>query len=206
MALLADVMAGQTRSRITDRESAYQRIAHLPDRKPRDGEEVQSIVPITFKALSLENVPLSKVIEYRKREIKDTTGDFTTLRHKYGEALEKQAAAMAKYPKGSSDRKLAEEEFEADMRRDCAALRTELGFAKKEAWQSKDFVTLALMGGTAAIAAFIPGMPMPEVAAVNAVVLPFVGVLGSTSKLAKSRRDLLAKHSMAYLYELKGSL
>jgi hypothetical protein len=92
------------------------------------------------------------------------------------------------------------------MRRDCASLRKELGYANREAWLSKDFVTLALMGGAAAVAAFVPGVPMPEAAAISAIALPFVGVLGSTSKLAKARREVLAKHPMAYLFELQSTV
>jgi hypothetical protein len=75
MSLLADVLAGETRARVTDRVEAYRSIAHLPNTKPRDGEQLSSVVPLTFKALSLSDIPLRNLIDYRKREYKEAGDD-----------------------------------------------------------------------------------------------------------------------------------
>jgi hypothetical protein len=45
--------------------------------------ELATVVPLTVETLALQNVHLRDLIEFRKREIKDSTGNYVTLRHNY---------------------------------------------------------------------------------------------------------------------------
>lgn len=89
------------------------------------------------------------------------------------------------------------------MERDLCDIKTELGFAKNDAWITKDVITLAIAGGAFVSSAISGHRSMPEVLSGSGAAVLLRGLLGSGSKLAKSRREILRKHPMAYLYEIQ---
>jgi hypothetical protein len=63
---------------------------------------------------------------------------------------------------------------------------------------------LAAVLGTGAVAASLFGFHLPDVVSASEGPVTIGGLLALKTKFAKSRRDVLKKHPMAYLYELKG--
>lgn len=201
MAVLADHLAGQTRTRITDRQLAYATIANAP-MVARDAHEPMRVVPLTFKGIGVNRIPLDRLIDFRRREAKESSSGYRMLRHTYLEAVEKHVARIASVRPNSPDRRELDRTFEQEMEDDLRDLKRELGFARRDAWLSKDFLTLTIAGGGFLAAAASSSLPVPEVLTGAGAVALIGGVLGTGNKLAKARYDVLRKHPMAYLYEL----
>lgn len=202
MAILADVLAGETRARITDRADAYAAIANAPTSRA-DGQNHDLVVPLTLKTLSLDQVPLQRLIDFRKREAKSSSNDYTTLRHNYLDAIEKHVARIATVEADSADRAELDRIFAETMESDLRDIKTELGFAKKEAWITKDVITLAVAGGAFLADTLSGHISLPGVLSGSGAAVLLGGLLGSGTKLAKARREVLRKHPMAYLYEIQ---
>ncbi|HEX7819777.1 MAG TPA: hypothetical protein VF463_04075, partial [Sphingobium sp.] len=202
MAILADVLAGETRSRITDRSLAYATIANAAqvDAGPPNPARV---VPLTFKGIAYDRLPIDRLIDFRKREAREGGSDYRKFRHNYLEAVEKHLARITRVDARTAHRAQLDEEFRIDMEDDLADLKKELGFARTDAWLSKEVVALAIAGGTLFGAGVgIPHIPVPEVLTASGSLAMLGGLLGSRNKLAKARYDVLRKHPMAYLHEL----
>jgi hypothetical protein len=202
MAILADVLAGDTRARITDQQLAYATIANAP-RMTVQAEEPTRVVPLTFKAIGLEHIPIDRLIDFREREEKSTGNDYRSLRHSYLTAVEKHIERISRVPIDSADRVELDRIFASDMEDDLLDLKKELGYHRRDAWLSKDVVTLAIAGGTLVVAATAAQFQMPQVIAGSGALVMLGGLLGMANKLAKSRYDVLRKHPMAYLYQLE---
>lgn len=206
MAILADVLAGETRARITDRGLAYATIANAPG-ITADAQEADRVVPLTFKGIAIDNVPLDRLIDFREREAKSGSGDYQALRHKYQNAIEEHLERISSVRIGSKDREELDRIFADDMERDLVELKKELGFAKKDALLSRDIVALVIVGGALiAAAAAAPPFVLPGVIAGGSGVALIGGLLGAGNKLAKARYDVLRNHKMAYLYQLQTDL
>lgn len=202
MAVLADHLAGQTRTRITDRQLAYATIANAP-MIAGDAHEPMRVVPLTFKGIAVDRIPLDRLIDFRYREAKESGSGYRKLRHAYLDAVEKQVAKIASVHPNSPDRRELDRAFEQEMDDDLRDLKRELGFAKRDAWLSKDVLTFTIAGGGLLAAAANPSLfPVPEVLTGAGAVALIGGVLGTGNKLAKARYEVLRKHPMAYLYEL----
>ena len=203
MAILADVLAGQTRARITDRGLAYATIANAP-KVAGDAQEPMRIVPLTLNGIAVDRLPIERLIEFRKREFKERRGsDYRALRHNYLNAIEQHFGRIANVAPHSRERVELDRVFESDMEDDLRDLKRELGFARNEAWLGKDVLTLAIAGGALlGAAAGIPDIPVPEVVTGAGSAAMLGGLLGTGNKLAKARYDILRKHPMAYLYEV----
>jgi hypothetical protein len=200
MAILADVLAGETRARVTDRSLAYATIANAPS-VTSDVVDPVRVVPLTFNGIAVDRIPFDRLIDFRVREAKDS--GYRTLRHNYLEAIEKHLKAIAAVAPNSPDRRELDRTFQSDMEDDLADLKRELGFSKREAWLSKEVIGLFLAtGGLMAAGVGIPEIPMPEVVTGSGAMAFVGGLLGTQNKYAKSRYDTLRKHPMAYLYEL----
>jgi hypothetical protein len=204
MAILADVLAGETRARVTDRGLAYATIANAP-KVAGDAEHPVQVVPLTLKGIAADRLPIDQLIAFRKREAKEDGSDYRALRRNYHTAIEKHIRQISMHAPGSPDRVELDRAFEADMEDDLRDLKRELGFSRRDAWLSKEVVTLAVAGGALlGLAAGVPDMPMPEVITGAGAVALVGGLLGTGNKLAKARYEILRKHPMAYLYEVTG--
>ena len=202
MAILADVLAGTTRARITDRGLAYAAIANAPH-VGRSAPELGTVVPLTIETLALKKVSLEKLVAFRERESKDSSGDYRTLRHNYLALVEKHAAAVSTVPAGSSDRQELDRVFPDTIGQDFRDLKRELGFAARETWLSKDVITLAIAGARVAAALVAGGqLALPQAIAGTGGAVLLGGLLQSGNKLAKARYDILRKHPTAYLYQI----
>lgn len=205
MAMMADVMAGETRARVTDRGLAYATLANVA-RPPADmvigAEDLAQVVPLTFKSLALENVALDRLIAFRQREEKEGGQDFRTLRHAYQDRLSNHLAEAAKYPVASRDRLELDRVFEQEMEDDLRDLKRELGLNKADLLLSKDTIAFVLAGVGLVGAALAAKFSVPEAVAVVGGPAAIGGVIGVANKFGSKRREVLRKHPMAYLYEV----
>lgn len=200
MSILADVLAGQTRARVTDQAQAYATIANAPRPLNFEASAHTTVVPLTLKTVNLTNVSTQRLIEFRKKEEGSYGHQYRSLRHKYLQRIETHVNDIAKLNR-LSDRDELDRCFADDMERDFCALKDELRFARKDAWLDKGFVTLvssAVLGSAALMGIDV----MPEVIGPAGGAVALAGALGPVNKLAKARLDVLQKHPMAYLYEL----
>jgi hypothetical protein len=202
MAIIADVLAGETRARVTDRGQAYATIANAP-KAGLNAQGHDTVVALTLKTLSLDQVPIERLIEFRKREVASSTNDYRTLRHNYLDAIESHVGLISKVPIDSADRAELDRLFAAKMEDDFRDLKEELRLAKNEVWLSKDVITLALAGGALLTSAAAGHFAMPEVLSGSGGAVLLGGLLSSGNKLAKSRREILRKHPISYLYEIQ---
>jgi hypothetical protein len=201
MAIVAEVLAGATRARVTDEAGAYAAIANTPMAR-RSAPSSDQLVPLTFKAIDTDSIPLERLVALRQREAQGNGAELRGLRHAYLTALEGHVKEIAEFDPESADRIEADRVFLEKMESDLYAIKRELGFGIKEALLSKDVITLVLAGGGLMQWAARGGMTLPEVVSgVSAVTLG--GVLSAKTKLAKTRREVLARHPMAYLYEAR---
>jgi hypothetical protein len=163
---------------------------------------------LTFKTLALDHISLQALIEFRKREAKQSGQHYRALRHQYLDSLEAHVAKAAKYAPGSQDRKELDRIFEEKMDDDLRDLKDELNVARRDALLSKDTMTFFLAGG----ALFAAGVVSAAVAA--PIVIPAAltltgapatvgGVLSVANKYAAKRKEILRNHPMAYLYEIE---
>lgn len=204
MAILADLLAGQTRARITDRQLAYATMANAP-KIAGDAHKPMQVVPLTMRGVAVDRIPLDRLIDFRRREAKERGNGYRKLRHNYLEFVEKHLAAIANVEPNSRDRQELDRAFQSDMEDDLRDLKAELGFAKRDAWLSKEMLTLTIAGGALLAAATGgPHVPAPEVITGAGAVALLGGMFGTGNKLAKARYDVMRKHPMAYLYQVAG--
>jgi hypothetical protein len=215
MSIIADVMAGETRTRVTDRGLAYATIANAPNipSAARGGAtEYERVVPLTFKTIAIEHVAMERLIEFREREEKSTHGhDYRNLRHRYLDQIEAHVKLVAGYPPGSPDRVELDRQFSQRMEDDLAILKDELGIARRDAILSKESLTLVSLGlvGIGALAAggALAAVPLAIAAAVKSagVVATIGGPLAMAHKYGTARKKVLSQHPMAYLYEIENA-
>jgi hypothetical protein len=206
MSIIADVLAGETRARVTDRAQAYAAITNAAQSTEHDGHhdgDHNAVVALTLKIPSMEHVPIERLIEFRKKEEGPGGADYRALRHKYSATVEAHVKAISKEGLSREDRAELDRIFVDDMRDDFSDLRTELGYADKEFWFSKDIVTLVIAGVTFTGGILTGNFAVPGVVSGTGGIVSLGGLLSNSTRLAKARRETLRKHPMAYLYELQ---
>lgn len=211
MSIIADCCAGSTRSRITDRGAAYATLTKIlgaslknPTEVPVESED--QLVPITLDVIDFSSVELSKLIEFRQKEKGANGHQYTELRYRYVDGLEKYVKQLTTAKGKASDLRKIKENFKNDMKIDLQNLKDELRSAKREVAFSKDVIVTALAAaGTVAAAAF--SVVVPVVGALTLVGAPatMAGVAGAANKFYSARRGVMQKHPMAYMYELAHS-
>jgi hypothetical protein len=206
MSILAECCAGETRARITDQGPAYAMISNMLVEDPKQDESAsyEYLVPLTLKLLDISNIPIDKLIAFREREKKESNGyTLTGLRHNYLKSIEAFAGDMSKLTR-KRDRDERSRTFESDMRSDLKQLSQEVWGARVDVIFSKEAVASVLLAVTTAVGA-IHGVPLaiPTVAAIGGGVVTVGGGVLVGNKYAASRRAILQKHPMAYLYELR---
>ena len=86
------------------------------------------------------SIDLKKLIEFRQREQGRGGSDYTQLRHRYLENLEKYVKELTRVQGRASDAEEIRRNFQSDMKIDLANLKSELGFAKRDALFSKEIL------------------------------------------------------------------
>jgi hypothetical protein len=207
MSILTDCCAGKRKARITDRADAYTKLGSfllgggletVTDESPQ-----QFVVPVTMGLMDARAVPMRELLELRRREARNGGDDLRRLRQRYRDRIEVQIEALAA-AQLASDRRELQHEFEIEMRDDLADLRGELRLARREALTSRDVIFLGLttlVVGTAAA----KGLHLPVEQVTLAGSVPMLGgLVNAQSKYAQAKREIIARHPMAYMLELCG--
>ena len=205
MSILADCCAGTTRARITDRGLAYASITNLPvDRSAVPAVDLyERVIPLTLEVIDVTSIPLEQLIRFRERENKSGGHALRELRHGYLDCIGSHVQALQNV-KSRNDREELDRVFQADMGDDFRQLCEELRGARTEAILSKELVTSVLVAAGSAWAA-IYGLPLEIPAAFTGIGGPLTvgGLLLTKHKYSKSRKTIMQRHPMAYLYELE---
>ena len=211
MAILADCCAGETKRRITDRGAAYASLVGTLAGRPvdelhqQDAEAEERLVGLTLRVLDASGIPLKKLLAFRKRELKENGTTLRAARHNYVDKIETHVKRLTGLSR-ARDRNELDRVFEQDVRDDLAAFREGLQIGAKEAVFSREMFTAVVGAGTFAATMFGATIPVPDAVSNLGAPVTIGGLLGVKNNYLKARRDLIAKHPMAYLYEAKGGL
>ena len=207
MSILADSCAGDTRSRVTDREDAYATLSgflgNVPDAALADKSEAYAaLVPLSVEVLDAPKMSLSSLIRLREREARESGHTLRDLRHRYVDSLQTYVSRLTQEKVRKSDAIEIKRQYADEMKTDFKKLKSELGFAGRDALYSKEILITALAGiGT--VASWAMGVPVHLAGALAAADIPVTiwGLLGTRNKYLGARRAIMEKHPMAYLYE-----
>lgn len=213
MSLLADCCAGETCSRVTDRNDAYSRLAGLlveriPQLDIRPTTDAQLLlVPIALKLIDPDRFTLDRLIQFRRAEERSGGSAHRSLRHRFTQHLDSFAIRIAELS-SIRDRKEVEREFEDDLRIDLEDLKEALKLEAGQVLGTKEFVAVVLLAA-AQFAAFSQGNSSSTIAAkitAGAGISAIGGLYALNSKFGAARLKLLKDHPTAYLYQLGGGL
>ena len=207
MSIVADCCAGETKARVTDRTLAYQKLNGIlldtDDLTQADTERV-ALVPIVLSLVDATSLPLSSLIEMRRREASRGGRHLPRLRARLRDRLERQASQIAGLERAADAAEL-KRQLEIELEDDLGALRHELQMAKGEALLSRDVVVTAAVGALAA-GGRIADVWGGTAAAVTGGLSLAAGLMGARLKYAKERRTILERHPMAYMLEIADAL
>lgn len=208
MNIIADTCAGNTFARITDQADAYAALAGLfvdesPVDSPLPGMR-EELVPLTISIVRTDNLPLKKLIDFRKREESANDGQFIRdLRHRFVERIEAQVRQLST-ARSARDATELKRQFEQDMQDDYRALRDALKLEAQQLLGMKELLTVVL--GVGVLAGAAAGLPMPNVVTAGGAAASIGGLLATRAKFVSTRRKLLREHPIAYLYEAAGGI
>lgn len=203
MAKLADAIAGEAYSRVTDYPEAF---ALAPDAEL--AEPLSQAHLVALEVLDTSAFALDDLVAFRERERNERDGEqLRALRHSYLAKVEEQARRL----NAASTKRQAEQmnnDFRSDMERDLNILKGEIarnriGLVLKPVVVAAAVAGVAagvgLTGGTAlaAIGAAAFGTSAADIA--DKMAKMFEAGYGFSAK----QREAMSKHPMAYLYELK---
>lgn len=207
MSLLADSCAGTQTQKITDRTDAYSWLAEAHASAlgtvPVTGLDVSQVAPaydrlvaISLEVLDARDVPLEKLIEFRKREAKSGSTDYTAMRRRYLAALDAHIKRVTKEARNVTDLRELERQFRSELKHDLSDLKSELGVASLRTLFSKEVAVSALITAGSLLA------PIPGLTALSSQVglLGVIPLLRSATELRGARRSALLKHTSSWLY------
>jgi len=207
MSILADCCAGTTRSRVTDRGEAYATVSGFLGNSPggpkiRKADAHEQLVAISLKIINVSRLDIQTLIRLREREAKEVGHTLRDLRHRYVDGLEAYIARIVNEKTTKADAAEIRRQFADDMKGDLKDLQAELGFARKDALLSKEFLVTGLAAiGTVASWLFSTPVNLGDVFTAAGAPVTIGGLLATRNKYLKDRAATLKKHPMAYLYE-----
>jgi hypothetical protein len=211
MSILADCCAGDAKRRITDRGAAYATlVGTLAGRAPaksdrEDAEGPERLVGVTLDVLNAGSIPIERLINLRKSEMKEGGHTLRKARHNYVDKIEGHLKAVAGMQR-NGDRRELDRVFAQSVRDDLSALREGLKIKAKDAiYTSEMYAAVVAAAGTLATVAFAP-VAVGDAMTLNGAAATIGGLLSAKNNYMKERIDLIAEHPMAYLYEAKGGL
>jgi hypothetical protein len=209
MSILAECCAGTTRSRVTDRSTAFATVARLlgnnsPPTEFKKGEAYGQLVPISLSVINVSKIDIAKLINLRRREVLESGHTLSDLRRRYVSALEGYVNQLSNVEETLSDAQERQRLFKSDMERDLKELKAELGFARTELLTSKKLIVTVLTGVATATSWFAGlHLQLEGVITMGGAPVAVGGLVGLRSKYAKARKAAMEKHPMAYLYAAK---
>jgi len=163
LSLLADECAGQTRTKITDRERAYSWLfgimtsklggEYLPAFQASDlAATYDRLITASVKVVSTDAIPLKRLIALRKKEQSGKAPELQLLRAKYLATLNDHVKLLLQPGLRPADVREIERQFQRDRQADFRDLKGELGLAARDVLLSREIgvCVLALAGVAAA--------------------------------------------------------
>ena len=207
MSILADVCAGTQIQKITDRTDAYAWIAEHHARtlgaQYIKGLDVSQIAPnhdrlvaLSIEALDARAIPLKKLVEMRKRELRGPGTGYSAMRRRYLAALESHLKRIGSEARSERDVKELDRQFKEDLKQDLADLKAELGLASKKALFSKEVALSALVLAGSLVA------PIAGLTALGTEIggLGIIPLVKAAVEFRAARREALRKHTMSWLF------
>jgi hypothetical protein len=207
MSALADSCAGTQVQKVTDRVDVYSFLAEhcanvlgSPYVQGFDASQVtpayDRLVSISLEVLDAREVPLRKLVELRKRELRTGGSDFSAMRRRYHKTLESYLRSIGKEAKSEGDVRELERQFREDMKQDLSDLKAELGLASKRALLSKEVVLSALiLAGS--LSSPIAGLTTLSTTVGGIGVIP---LMKTAVEYRGARREALRRHTMSWLF------
>ena len=205
MAKLADACAGTTLARVTDRLLAYGMIGSAGQRPG----VASDVIPVTLDIVDTTSIPIEDLIAFRRREASERNGrDYTKLRHAYTDMVQEQILALGG-ALDETERERLTKQFRERIETDLTDLRREL----RGNWQ-KLLVTPVVVAAIATGGALVTGLAheLQTAAAigltaaagskVEEVAKAVAGFVKDRMGFDDKQREILAKHPMAYMWEL----
>lgn len=207
MSLLADSCAGTQIQKVTDRGQAYswlaQERARILGSQYVTGLDASQVAPaldrlvtISFEVLDARDVPLKKLLEFRKREAKRGGSDYTAMRRRYFETLKQHIDRIGKEAKTRKDMVELEAAFREAMKQDLQDLKAELELASKKTLLSREIAFSAL------IVAGSLSAPMAGLTELGTKVggIGIIPLLKAAVDYRGERRKALRSHVMSWLF------
>jgi hypothetical protein len=207
MSILADICAGTQLQKITDRADAYswiaERYATMLGSQYVKGLDVSQVAPnhdrlvsLSLEVLDGRAVPISKLIEMRKRERRRSGTSYSAMRRRYLKALEEHLARVGKEARSASDVKELDRQFKDVLKHDLDELKRELGLASIKTLLSKEVALSALI---------LAGSLLSPVAGLTALGSQVGGVgiiplMKAAVEYRAAKREALTKHTMSWLF------
>lgn len=207
MSLLADACAGSQIQKITDRVEAYSwiteryaRVLGYPYVSKLDVSQVapafDRLVSISLEVLDVREIPLRKLVDFRKRELRYGGTDYSAMRRRYFSTLQAHLQRIGKEATTEADVRELERQFKEDIKQDLADLKAELGLASVRALLSKEIAMSALA---------LAGSLMAPIAGVTSLATTVKGIgiiplLKAAVEYRGARREILRRHSMSWLF------
>jgi hypothetical protein len=206
MAKIADACAGDVFARVTDRMLAF---GLLADQQQASADT--QVVPMTLELIDFSAIPMDRLIDFRRREATERRGsDYRDMRHAYGDTVQKHADAL-KRARNQAQRDALNKAFREDMEKSLKDLKSALG-DNKLGLVLKPVVVATLVGAGLALAAGTGGAAAALAAGGAAIgtSLPDIakhiaGMFDAGLGFSKKQREAMAKHPMAYIYQLAQS-
>jgi hypothetical protein len=210
MSILADVCAGTQIRKVTDRTDAYnwlskmrakllgsQYITGLDPSQVAPGHD--RLVALSLEVLDGREIPLSKLVELRKKEVRRGGSEYSAMRRRYLEKLDACLTLIGEQAKSESDVREIERQFKNDIKQEIADLKTELGIANSKALFSKE-VALSIIILAGSLVSPIAGLTTLATTVGGVGIIP---LMKAAVDYRAARRDALRKHAMSWLYVAK---
>jgi hypothetical protein len=192
---------------VTDRNDAYGWLAEMHAKalgsRYVTGLDTSQVAPAHDRlvALSIEvldgrQIPLRKLVDLRKRELRGGGAGYSAMRRRYLNALDSHLDRIGKEAKSESDVRELNRQFKEDLKQDVADLKAELGVVSSKALLSKEVALSALiLAGT--LISPIAGLTTLAAQVGGVGIIP---LMKAAVEYRASRRDVLRKHTMSWLF------
>ena len=212
MSILADVCAGTQVQKITDRTEAYSWIAEhhasmLGSQyvKGLDASQVapghDRLVALSLEVLDGRAVPLKKLVELRKKELRAGGSGYSAMRRRYLTTLQEHLGRIGKEARSAADVRELDYEFKTALKQDLADLKSELGLASVRTLLSREVALSALILAGSLLS------PIAGLTSLGSQVggIGIIPLLKAAVDYRAARREALRKHTMSWLFLTKQS-
>jgi hypothetical protein len=207
MAVLADVCSGSQLQKITDLTQAYtwlaQQRATMLGSQYVTNLDVSQIAPnrdrlamISPEVIDARKIPIKKLIALRKREARDSGSDLKAMRRRFAKATHDHVERIGKEARTANDVKELSSQFRDELKTDLHDLKKELQLTSlKTLFSNEVGVSVLLAGGS--LVSSVAGLTELATSIGGLGVIP---LLKAEVEYRATRREILRKHNMSWLY------